>query len=140
MQDKTSSTFFHACQRFQVISPRAILFFRFVTNRRNKLPRNLYPEKRGQNKRNVVVSNAHRVRHYANAGDCVNLPNDIDLHFSSPLFPLSSLEPIYPSWSSSICVNLLERRSTRINLVLWTLYVLKQVQERRRKREFGKML
>lgn len=61
-----------------------------MTNRRNKLPRNLYPEKRGQNKRNVVVSNAHRVRHYANAGDCVNLPNDIDLHFSSPLFPLSS--------------------------------------------------
>lgn len=34
---------------------RGILSFRFVTNRRNKLPCNLYPEGRGRNKRNVFA-------------------------------------------------------------------------------------
>lgn len=43
----------------------------FVTNRRNKLPDNLYLEKRCWNKRGVV-SNARGVQHYANARDCID--------------------------------------------------------------------
>lgn len=63
---------------FQAVSLKVILFFRFVTNRRNKLPDNLYLEKRCWNKRNVV-SNARSVQHYANARDCIDYSSDIDL-------------------------------------------------------------